>query len=229
MFSIFVSPSVLCINTDLSFKSAMLSCEQFRHGLLWNLRVRTTTQMFIIKHKSSFTDLKLLALEVRRLLKHPQDWSIISSLSQCSIYKNIYVAVEKGSANRIAGGLLAAPRGQQDPRGPKGAGFGLEDLPRWQLPPLLAQQQTGATATPDFSARLWATPCFGLKSRLCKNGFLLAPPLQARSSVLTDPAGCAVARPHTHGSSDTSWIWCTCWEGLYPACAKPQSHRRGKR
>lgn len=73
--------------------------------------------------------------------------------------------------------------------------------------------------TPNTSLGLWATPRFGLKSRLCKNCFLLPPPpLQARSSVLTEPAGCAVA--HLHGSSGASWIWCTCWEWLYPACAK---------
>lgn len=171
--------------------------------------------MFIIKHKSSFTDLKPLALKVRRLLKHPQDLSLIFFLFQCSIY--IEVAVEKESANRTAVGLPAAPQGSVSdgrlPRGPKGAKLWAERFAlvaaaaRSPPLPLLGPSRTaGATATPNISARRWAAPCFGLKSRLCKNCFLLPPPLQARSSVLTDPARCAVAHPHMHGSSDISWI-----------------------
>lgn len=156
----------------------------------------------------------------------------------------------KKNAKRRATGLLAAPQGSVSdgtlpralfPSGPEGASFGLKDSRRWQQPPalscrlLLGEQHAdrpaaaGATATPNISARLRAAPCSGLKSRLCKYCFLLPSLLQARSSVLTDPAWCAVAHLHMHGSSDTSWIWCTCWEWLYPACAKTQPRRRGKK
>lgn len=62
----------------------------------------------------------------------------------------------------------------------------------------------------DFSQ-----PCFGLKIRLCKQlGFFCA----GQGRVLTEQ-GCAVAQPHS--SSGAPWMWCTCWECLCPACAKP--------
>lgn len=137
-----------------SFKSSMPSRELHRHWLVWNLRVRKTTQMFIIKHKSSFTDLKLLALRRLTLIKMSTRSEPNFFLFQCSIY--IEVAVEKESAKRTAVGLLTAPQGSVSdsrlpralfPGGPKGASFGLKDLPWWQQQPALSCGLSRASST----------------------------------------------------------------------------------
>lgn len=69
--------------------------------------VQKPTQMFIIKHKSSFTDLELLTLKVRCLLKCPRDPRLIFFF-QCSTC--IYVTAGEESVRCAAGGPLAAPR-----------------------------------------------------------------------------------------------------------------------
>ena len=126
--------------------------------------------MFIIKHKSSFADLKLFALKVRRLLKRPQDLSLIFFLAPSCITTAISKLLQKkkvltvqlqGSSQPLRAACLTAGPA---PQGPQGTSRGLKGLCQWQQPRLLGQQHAGSPAT----ARGWERPpifCFGIKKK----------------------------------------------------------------
>lgn len=147
---------LLCLNTDLSFKSSALSCELVRRWRVWNLMVQKPTQMFIIKHKSSFTDLELLTLKVRCLLKRPRDLRLIFFF-QCSTC--IYVTAGEESVRCAAGGPLAAPR-DSTPDVPSRSRAGGQRSGSVAAAPYLGQEPAGSPAPAEMTAA-WGRAAWG--------------------------------------------------------------------
>lgn len=146
--------TLLCLNTDLSFKSSALSCELVRRWHVWNLTVQKPTQMFIIKHKSSFTDLELLTLKVRCLLKCPRDLRLIFFF-RCSTRSDI-------TAGKVLNVQPEGPSVPQDrtPDVPSRSRAGAKCSGSVAAAPYLGQEPAGSPAPAEVTAA-WGRAAWG--------------------------------------------------------------------